>query len=71
MDKNSTNMFRRKTRSRMYEGKMNGAKMANDRIRTRLRSSTNALRILSKSDRELNAMFPAQNRQRGIYKRAF
>ena len=43
---------------------MNGAKMANDRVRTRLRSSTNALRILSKSDRELNAMFPAQNRQR-------
>ena len=49
---------------KMYEGKTNGAKMANDRIRTRLRSSSSAIRFLSKSDREINAMFPAQSRQR-------
>lgn len=38
--------------------------MASDSTRERIRSSTNALRFLSKSDSELNAMFPAQNRQR-------
>lgn len=45
----------------MYGSKINGARMANERIRGRFRSSSAALAFLDKSDAALEAMFPRRN----------